>query len=167
MQKPPDSPTIRSALPGDQHAILALSAALLSDELPCSLWGLTPNDLGEWFSDPSRRVLAAEVAGSLAGVACYVRGGPFQEHMAEVSVAVHPDHRRAGTAAALLTALEQNARQAGGSLLKALVQVENAPSRRLFERCGFEHRATLYGEFRSERFGDIDDCVYYKRLSQD
>lgn len=165
MPTPEHRTSARHATPHDHDAIVALSARLESDTLPCSLWGLTGLRFEEWLADPGRVILAAEVDGTVTAIASYQRGGPYQEHMAEVSVAVHPDHRRAGVAAHLLSALEDSARKVGVELLKALVQVENEPSRRLFERCGFEHRATLYGEFRSERFGEIDDCVYYKRLS--
>ena len=135
-----------------------------TDETPCSFWGLTQTRLNEWLSDPARHLLVSEADTALAGTGSYVRGGPFQEHLAEISVAVAPNARRAGTARALIAALETDAANSGIHVLKALIWVRNTPSRKLFERCGYHHRATLYAEFMSEQFGEIDDCVYYKRL---
>lgn len=160
-------PAIRRLVAADQGAVLQLSSDLVSDDLPCSFWGLTANGFRTWLSDSSRLVLVSGADDEATGIACYVRGGPYQEHLAEVSIAVSPASRRSGTAPALLTALEDAGRKAGVRLFKALIQVENTPSRRFFERCGYEHRATLYSEFMSEQFGEIDDCVYYRRLLLD
>jgi ribosomal protein S18 acetylase RimI-like enzyme len=77
---------------------------------------------------------------------------------------VCPHHRRKGVARQLISSLEERARKREVELLKELVQTENLGSRRLVESLGYEHRATLYGEFKSARFGEIDDGVYYKRL---
>jgi L-amino acid N-acyltransferase YncA len=60
--------------------------------------------------------------------------------------------------------LEELAGKRGVEIIKGLVQAQNVASRRLIESLGYEHRATLYAEFKSEKFGEIDDCVYYKRL---
>jgi RimJ/RimL family protein N-acetyltransferase len=51
----------------------------------------------------------------------------------------------------------------GIEIIKALIWVENSPSRKLFESLGYEHKATLMAEFKSD-FGEIDDAVYYKRV---
>jgi ribosomal protein S18 acetylase RimI-like enzyme len=78
---------------------------------------------------------------------------------------VHPQHRRHGIGRALLAELETQARQLGLARLKVLVDTRNTASQTLFTACGFVYRATLYGAFRSEEFGEIDDCVFYKVLS--
>ncbi len=157
-------PTIRPAAAADGHDMLSLSQALMADDIPCSFWGLTPDRLRGWQADPARHIVIAQDQ-TLEGIACYVRGADYQQHLAEVSVAVAPWARRRGIARALLQHLETHAADAGILMLKALIWVQNQPSRTFFAGCGYAHRATLYAEFMSEQFGEIDDCVYYKRLS--
>ncbi len=50
-------------------------------------------------------------------------------------------------------------------IIKALIWVENHPSRKLFASLGYDHKATLMAEFKNETGGEIDDAVYYKRLA--
>jgi len=155
---------IRSMENVDHASVLTFATDLMSDESPCSFWSLTPDTLNKWRSDPDRHLLVHTTGDVLSGIGSYVRGGPHQQHLAEVSVAVAPHCRRSGTATDLLADLEQAGADAEIALFKALIWVSNAPSRKLFERCDYEHRATLYAEFISEQLGEIDDCVYYKRL---
>ena len=155
---------IRELTAADRNGVLNLSRALETDESPCSFWDLTAERLEGWASQTERHILVAGQGGGVTGVACFVRGGRFQEHLAEVSVAVTPSARRSGTASELLRALEDLGHEEGILLYKALVWVHNSSSRSFFEKNGYEHRATLYAEFMSEALGEIDDCVYYKRL---
>lgn len=55
-------------------------------------------------------------------------------------VFVAPDHRNRGVATAMLTAACRRAAELGAKRATALVALDNTPSRRLFERCGFEPR---------------------------
>lgn len=155
---------LRPPAQADEAALLAFSGALEGDETPCSFWGLTPARIEQWLADDSRSALLCEENARLLGVGACVQGGDFQRHLGEVSVAVAPEARRRGVASALLDALEADATTRGIHLLKALIWVRNAESRAFFASRGYEHRATLISEFRSDRFGEIDDCVYYKRL---
>lgn len=166
MQWAPDGQPWSIQAPGsaDLNGMMALSVALSTDSTPCSFWGLTPERVGQWLSDPDRALVLAKRGHDVQGIASYVRGGAYQQHLAEVSVAVAPVARRSGMAGALLSHLEDTAAAADIRLLKALIWVQNTPSRRFFEAHAYEHRATLYAEFMSEQFGEIDDCVYYKRL---
>lgn len=145
--------------------MLALSHALeTTDDVPCSFWAISDERFDDWLGDPLRQLFVVDGPDGLCGIGAYLRGGEFQDHLAELSIAVAPEARRHGVARAVLQSLEQSGRSAGIVLFKALVWVQNEPSRRFFERCGYTHRATLFSEFYSERFGEIDDCVYYKRL---
>ena len=87
-----------------------------------------------------------------------------QDHLGEISVAVHPDHRKSGHASKLVSAIEAQAITIGVDVIKAMIWVENHPSRSLFNTLGYEHKATLMAEFKSDKIGEIDDAVYYKRL---
>jgi ribosomal protein S18 acetylase RimI-like enzyme len=86
------------------------------------------------------------------------QGSRHQHHLYRISVAIHPDHRRPGSADRLTREIEALAREAGVEIIKALIWVENSPSRKLFESLGYEHKATLIAEFKNE-IGDIDDAM--------
>lgn len=145
--------------------VVQLSRRLESDSIPSSYWGLDATSAEGLLKNPNKISFVALLDQAVIGMATLSRGEFFQQHLAEVSVAVHPDHRQRGLARALVEQLEKSAQEAGIEMLKALITTTNTPSRRLFESLGYEHRATLYAEFKSAKFGEIDDCVYYKRIS--
>jgi L-amino acid N-acyltransferase YncA len=144
--------------------MLALCAALRVDPTPCSLWGLDAAAIAAMLNDSRRCVLVAMVAEHCVGLGILTRGEKYQRHLGELTVAVAPDCRRRGIARALIVELQQQALKDGLARLKGLVDTRNTASQALFSSCGFAHRATLYGEFRSEEFGEIDDCVFYQVL---
>jgi ribosomal protein S18 acetylase RimI-like enzyme len=144
--------------------VVGLSRRLEGDAVPCSYWGLNSIQAGDLLKHPNKRSFVALLDGSVAGIGTLTRGEFHQYHLAELSVAVDLQHRKAGVARSLVQQLEETAREQKIELLKAMVSTNNIPSRRLFESLGYEHRATLYAEFKSAEFGEIDDCVYYKRL---
>lgn len=144
--------------------MVRLSRRLESDSIPCSYWGLNSILAGELLQNPNKSSWVAFLNEDLAGIGTLARGEQFQSHLAEVSIAVDLRHRKAGVARTLIQQLEKTAQEQKIELLKAMVSTHNLPSRRLFESLGYEHRATLYAEFKSAEFGEIDDCVYYKRL---
>jgi ribosomal protein S18 acetylase RimI-like enzyme len=57
--------------------------------------------------------------------------------------ATRPDHRRAGLGRALLAACVQTLKESGALVIGALIEEENAPSRRLFESLGFVDSASI------------------------
>lgn len=144
--------------------VLRLSDRLASDPLPCSYWGLTPLMAAELLQGDQKYTVVAHVDDKIAGIGSFTRGRHFQKHLAELSIAIDPDHRKRGIARMILSALEERALEDGIELLKALIATANEPSRRLFESLRYEHRATLFCEFKSQEFGEIDNCVYYKRI---
>ena len=144
--------------------VVGLSRKLESDSVPCSYWVLDSSSAQALLNNPHKTSFVTLYDGAVRGIATLTRGEAFQQHLAEISVAVDPAQRQHGLAHALLIQLESTAREKGIELLKALITTTNTPSRRLFEALGYEHRATLYAEFKSAEFGEIDDCVYYKRL---
>jgi len=146
--------------------VIELSRALEKDPVPCSYWGLDSVSAMRLLQDPHKRSVVAIVNDSVAGIGTLTRGQAFQQHLAEVSIAIDPQHRKNGIARKIVSQLEIMAKEDGIELLKAYISTDNLPSRRLFESLDYEHRATLYCEFKSPQFGEIDDCVYYKRLIQ-
>lgn len=57
-------------------------------------------------------------------------------------VAVHPSHRRRGIAGLLIAAAERELESRGALIIAALIETDNDPSRKLFERAGYDD----YGE---------------------
>jgi RimJ/RimL family protein N-acetyltransferase len=145
--------------------VLELARWLEMDAQPCSYWGLDEDAVTQLIKAPNKSTVVARIEDKVAGMGTLTRGEAFQSHLAELSVATSPDFRRRGIAKVIIGALEQLAQEKGIELLKGLISTKNIPSRKLCESLGYEHRATLYAEFKNPTFGEIDDCVYYKRIS--
>jgi RimJ/RimL family protein N-acetyltransferase len=87
------------------------------------------------LADPDRRLWIAEADGRKLGTVSAARAGP---DTVEVSITVAPDQRGRGVGRAMLRAcVAETARVWPDRAIVATVRVENAASRRLFERCGF------------------------------
>jgi len=147
--------------------VVQLSQRLETDSIPCSYWGLNSISAAQLLQSPCKFSVVALVNKSVVGIGSINRGQLYQKHLAEISIAVDPQHRKNGIARMIIIHLEVVAKENEVELLKALISTNNLPSRRLFESLNYEHRATLYCEFKSPEFGEIDDCVYYKRLISD
>ena len=148
---------------GHFDRLYRFSEELRADPTPCLFWSLNEERLLAWQRDELRTTLIGLVDDDIACIGALQQGGRHQQHLGELSIAVHPDQRRDRHAACTVATLEAHAHAMGIEVLKALIWVENEPSRRLFDKLGYEHKATLMAEFKD---GDqeIDDAVYYKRL---
>lgn len=146
------------------NELIQLSRRLEHDHMPCSYWGLTSLSAGQLLQNPNKQSFVALLDQTILGIGTLTRGELYQQHLAEVSIAVDSQHRKRGIARAIVSHLENVALEHKIEILKALISVDNTPSRQLFESLHYEHRATLYCEYKSVEFGEIDDCVYYKRL---
>ncbi len=144
--------------------VIKLSRILEKDSVPCSYWGLDSISAAQLLQNPHKKSVVALMNTSVVGIGTITRGQAFQQHLAELSIAIDPQYRKNGIARNIVSQLEVMAKEDGIELLKAYISTVNLPSRRLFESLNYEHRATLFCEFKSPEFGEIDDCVYYKRL---
>lgn len=123
---------------------------------------------GSFFSPdcPPQAHLVAEINGRLAG---YLRLRPMTRlpenaHVLGIfGLAVAPDARRQGVAAALLSAAEAQALAQGAAKLSLRVLSTNHPAIQLYERRGFEQEGLLRGEFLIEG-SYVDDVLMAKRL---
>ncbi|MYC13039.1 MAG: GNAT family N-acetyltransferase [Gemmatimonadetes bacterium] len=155
---------IELLVPDQIDNVLSLSQRLNIDSIPCSYWGLDSDRVSELIDRPNRTRVALK-KNVLVGIGTVSQGNLYQRHLAEISVAVCPNYRQQGIAKMLISALEDDAKAIGVEMIKALIWTENLPSKQLFESLGYEHRTTLYAEFKSQDFGEMDSCVYYKRLA--
>ena len=150
--------------PDHLDEVIQLSRRLEKDSIPCSYWGLNSISVAQLLQNPHKLSIVALFDKSVVGIGSIARGHLYQLHLAELSIAVDPKYRKNGVARTIIPQLEIMAKENKIELMKALISTNNFPSRRLFESFNYEHRATLYCEFKSPEFGEIDDCVYYKRL---
>lgn len=150
--------------PVHTQKVITLSRRLEADELPCSYWGLEADAVRDLLNAPNNRTLIALIQEEAAGIGTIKKGEVYQQHLAEISVAISPAYRRQGLAKQIIAELENLAQASGVEIMKALVWTRNTASQKLFESLNYEHRATLMAEFKSPNFGEIDDHVYYKRL---
>ena len=146
------------------EGVIQLSRKLEKDSIPCSYWGLNSISAAQLLKNPHKNSIVALIDNSVVGIGSITRGQLYQQHLAELSIAVDSLYRKNGIARKIISQLEAIAKENGVELLKAHISTDNFPSRRLFESLNYEHRATLFCEFKSPEFGEIDDCVYYKRL---
>lgn len=144
--------------------VIQLSRKLEKDPVPCSYWGLNSISAAQLLQNPHKKSVVALINKSVVGIGSVTRGQLYQQHLAELSIAIDSQYRKNGIARKIVSQLEIMAKEDGIELLKANISTNNLPSRLLFESLNYEHRATLFCEFKSPEFGEIDDCVYYKRL---
>jgi L-amino acid N-acyltransferase YncA len=115
---------------------------------------------------PAHRHVAADMAtGQVLGwaAAVTVSNRCVYAGVIEHSVYTHPDHRRRGIGAALLSALIQSAEQTGVWTIQSGVFPENSASLRLHERAGF--RVIGIRERIGSHHGQWRDVVCIERRS--
>lgn len=122
-----DPPTIRALDAADLPAITAIEERVFSDPWPASFF------LGE-LSHPFVWARVAEHGGSLAGYSVALLGGGTG-HLGNLAVA--PEARRRGIAAALLADLLDEARARGVSQIGLEVRVSNFAAQDLYRAHGF------------------------------
>ena len=100
--------------------------------------------------------------GRLLGFASYgiFRAFPAYKYTVEHSVYVHRDERGRGLGPALLRALIERAKEQQYHAMIAAIDVTNAPSIRLHQKLGFEHRGTLPAV--GFKFGRWLDLAFYQ-----
>ncbi len=122
-----------------------------------------------FFTDtsPPGEYLVAELDGQLAGYARVRPVTPLPENahvLGVMGLAVAPAARRRGVAAALLAAVEQQARARGARKLSLRVLGTNDVAMRLYDRLGFQREGILRGEFHiGGRY--VDDVLMTKHLA--
>jgi ribosomal protein S18 acetylase RimI-like enzyme len=93
------------------------------------------------FEPALSRVVCAPGSVLPAAVALVTRIAPAAVHIAQIAVA--PDLQRQGLAGELLTAVLQSAARGGARAVTLMVDADNAPALRLYERFGFEVRSRM------------------------
>jgi ribosomal protein S18 acetylase RimI-like enzyme len=132
------------------------------DGHPCSFWGHSKEDIVGLVETQNNITLVAMSGLTAAGIGTLSLGGPFQNHWAEISVAVHPKFRKTGVGKQLVLSLEEYRNHLNIEFIKALILENNIPARGFFTKLGFEKNATLYHDFKLENHGNLSDCAYYK-----
>ena len=121
------------------------------------------------FSDPwSEKSIASELTNDLAcwlvalegeTVAGYVGSQTVLGETDMMNIAVHPDHRRQGTAEALVSALVEMLRKQGSHCLTLEVRDSNEPARNLYRKLGF----VQVGRRRNYYFSPREDALILRK----
>jgi GNAT superfamily N-acetyltransferase len=141
--------TCRQLAEPDAQAIMALQTAMLA-ALPSPTWYYpSPRALfaaccarGEafgFFSGARLAGFAVLTPWHVRPDACYAHkvGDPPENTYDFQDVMVHPDFRRRGIHAALLSLFDRLAREAGGTALYCTIAPENLPSVASFQKAGY------------------------------
>ena len=147
--------TFRSPRPADRPAVdeaLRACGAFNVVEVAAAL------DLFDFAMTGEYSLQAADLDGTLRGYACFGKASLTQSSWYLYWLCVHPDVAGKGVGRALVTAVEDAVRSAGGDRL--VVETRGRPdqerTRRFYEKCGF------IASGRIPDFYDVgDDCVIY------
>ena len=122
--------TIRTARRSDLAALIALEGLSFPSDR------LSPRSLRRLLAAATAVCRVARGGGDLAGYSLLLfRAGTGVARL--YSIAVHPDHRGRGLAAALLSDAERQARKRRRRALRLEVREDNRPAIRLYERSGY------------------------------
>ena len=108
--------------PGNEavlHAMYDVSAAARADR-PFEVWAPWSTAYVTWTTprdDTDEVMWSVTVDGEVVGMASLAMGHLDNQHVAEASFFVHPDHRRRGIGTALLSAVSDRSRAAGRTVL--------------------------------------------------
>lgn len=120
--------TIRKMGPEHVEQIAKLEKLCFSDP-----W--SENSIASELCNPLSLWLVAEAAGTVVG---YVGSQTVMDETDMMNIAVHPDCRRQGIAAALVNALVASLQDMGSHSLTLEVRASNAPARALYDMLGFQ-----------------------------
>jgi phosphinothricin acetyltransferase len=153
--RPIDAPrAIRDAEDADVPAIVEIVNMLLPTTT--TEWRdaeYTEEDRRAWLAQHRQAgdpVLVADIAGEIAGFACYgdfrdSRKWPGYRFVVEHTIHVRERYWRTGIGRALIEALVQRAAVAGKRVMVGAIDGENVGSIRFHERCGFVEVARMPG----------------------
>lgn len=153
---------LRTATLADIPAILAIWNPLIRDTaVTFTTEEKTPETLAAEITARGDAFILAETAGHIAGFASFgpFRSGPGYRHTAEHTVILADHARGRGTGRALMTRLEEVARERGIHALIGAVSGENAGAIAFHETMGFA-RVGLLPEA-GRKFGRWMDLVLF------
>jgi epoxide hydrolase-like predicted phosphatase len=167
-----DPPDVRVDVPApdDYAAMLRVSRAVAQEDW----WGAVlllaqpqnVTDVALLCDDPENLLLVARVGGQVAGAGLLLQPAPpVLHHTAELSVAVHPSHRRRGVARKLIGTLLSDGARRGVELVRAWVAAANGAALALMAGLGFREMARLKEELQHPDGRRFDVIVHNKEVA--
>lgn len=155
---------IRPSTAEDAVQLVAVDNSAWSDDSAVSdnSWNSTAEFLERC---PPGSQIVAESDGVVCG---YVQSRnptklPSNEHVAELSIAVHPDFQGQGIGRQLMLAIEDKARQEGKRKVSLRVLATNPGAIEFYKRCGYVEQGRLVQEFfLNGQY--VDDLMMYKLM---
>ena len=133
--------TIRKMGPEHVEQIAELEKLCFSDP-----W--SENSIASELCNPLSLWLVAEAAGTVVG---YVGSQTVMDETDMMNIAVHPDYRRRGIAAGLISELVNRLKARGSHILRLEVRQSNAPAITLYERLGFKQLGLRKNYYRNPK----------------
>ena len=106
------------------------------------------NSVASELENPLSLWLVAEEDGSVAG---YVGSQTVMDETDMMNIAIHPDHRRQGIAAALIETLIGELKEKGSRCLTLEVRASNENARNLYEKLGFQQAGIRKNYYRNPK----------------
>lgn len=167
-----DLPQIRVdvPMPGDYASMLRISRAVAREDW----WGAVlmlaqpqnVTDVAVLCDDPENLLLVARVGGQVAGMGLLLQPTPpVLHHTAELSVAVHPAHRRRGVARKLIQTLLSDGARRGVTLVRAWVAAANGAALALMADLGFREMARLKDELQRPDGQRFDVIIHNEEVT--
>ena len=165
LEKAPTKAMIDVPIPEDYAAMLSISRAVAKEDWWSGVEMLaqpeTTADIAVLCDDPENIVLVARMSDQVAGMGLLMQPTPeVLHHTAELSIAVHPDHRRRGLARRLIQTLLPAGARRGVELVRAWVASANGAARVLIEGAGFQEMTRLKAELQRPDGRRFDVIVY-------
>jgi putative hydrolase of the HAD superfamily len=165
LEKAPTKAMIDTPVPEDYAAMLGISRAIVKEDWWSRVEMLaqpeTTTDIAMLCDDTENIVLVARMSDQVAAMGLLTQPTPeVLHHTAELSLAVHPDHRRRGLGRRLIQTLLPAGARRGVELVRAWVASANGAARVLIVGTGFQEMTRLKAELQRPDGRRFDVIVY-------
>jgi ribosomal protein S18 acetylase RimI-like enzyme len=147
----------RAAILDGRGMVLALDQLSTVEDARRAIDGMDPARASStWVVQVAGEVVASGALRQLWPRAC--------EHVAILSVTVHPAHQRRGHGRALVSEMMEHARDRGIARLELYVRADNHRAKALYRSLGFVHEATRRGFIKTPEGRLLDDEIFVRWL---
>lgn len=159
-------PEIRKLAQSDAPALQEFLSAMPPEDRTFFFWDVdNPSFANAWAGDERRHSHAAlDEGGHILGFASLNPGTDWSSHVADLVLAVSPEHRRKGLGKALARAMLIEAFGQGFKKVTVMIAADNEGAISMFRELGFEGEALLRDHLCSPEDGALRDVILLAHL---